>query len=70
MVITVVTESNNEVTELRGTKTIQRLNRILQLVAAASIYDPGETDLDDEQSVPAIKGLDLGDVRLARRLTR
>jgi hypothetical protein len=55
---------------LSGAKTLQRLNRILQLVAAASIYDPGETDLDDEQPVSAITGLDLGDVRLARRLTR
>lgn len=55
---------------LAGRLTLQRLNRILQLVAAASIHDPGESDLDDEQPVSTITGLDLGDVRLARRLTR
>jgi hypothetical protein len=70
MIITVVIEDNNNVTELRGTQTIQRLNRILQLVAAAYSDDPGTSDLDDEQPVSMIKGLDLGDVRLARRLTR
>lgn len=32
--------------------------------------DPGTSDLDDGQPVYAVKGLDLGDVRLARRLTR
>ena len=55
---------------LAGVKTLQRLNRILQLVAAAYSDDPGTSDLDDEQPVSAIEGLDLGDVRLARRLTR
>jgi len=60
----------NEDHPLVGNKTLQRLNRILQLVAAASTYDPGEADLDDEQPVSTITGLDLGDVRLARRLTR
>ena len=70
MVITVVIEDNNGVTELRGAETIRRVNRILQLVAAAYSNDPGTSDLDDEQPVSAIKGLDLGDVRLARRLTR
>jgi len=60
----------NEGQPLAGTKTLERLNRILQLVAAAHAYDPGETDLDDEQPVASVTGLDLGDVRLARRLTR
>jgi hypothetical protein len=55
---------------LTGAKTLQRINRILQLVAAAYSDDPGTSDLDDEQPVYAVKGLDLGDVRLARRLTR
>jgi hypothetical protein len=59
-----------EVQEIKGGKTMRDLNHILQLVAAASVYDPGETDLDDEQSVSSITGLTLGDVRLARRLTR
>jgi hypothetical protein len=60
----------NEDHPLVGNKTLERLNRILQLVAAASTHDPGESDLDDEQSVASVTGLDLGDVRLARRLTR
>jgi len=62
--------TTNEAEPLSGVKTVERLNHILQLIAAASIYDPGETDLDDEQPVAAVSGLDLGDVRLARRLTR
>lgn len=60
----------NEDEPLAGIKTLQRLNRILQLVAAAYSDDPGTSDLDDEQPVSAVRGLDLGDVRLARRLTR
>jgi hypothetical protein len=60
----------NEDDPLTGVKTLQRINRILQLVAAAYSDDPGTSDLDDEQPVYAVKGLDLGDVRLARRLTR
>jgi hypothetical protein len=67
--ITSVTTSNED-EPLKGIKTLQRLNRILQLVAAAYSDDPGTSDLDDEQPVSVIKGLDLGDVRLARRLTR
>lgn len=59
----------SEITELDGAETMQRLNHILQLVAAAYPDDPGTSDLDDEQPVSAITGLDLGDVRLARRLT-
>lgn len=74
MIVNVTTMENGkrtcEVNELAGTKTMQRLNHILQLVAAASTYDPGESDLDDEQTVSAVTGLTLGDVRLARRLTR
>jgi hypothetical protein len=60
----------NEDQPIVSNKTLQRLNRILQLVAAAYSDDPGTSDLDDEQPVSAITGLDLGDVRLARRLTR
>jgi uncharacterized membrane protein YjjP (DUF1212 family) len=60
----------NEEHPLTGAKTLQRINRILQLVAAAYSDDPGTSDLDDSQPVYAVKGLDLGDVRLARRLTR
>jgi hypothetical protein len=64
--VTVTTEND----PLTGAKTLQRINRILQLVAAAYSDDPGTSDLDDEQPVSTITGLDLGDVRLARRLTR
>lgn len=60
----------SEINELEGAKTMQRLNHILQLVAAAYSDDPGTSDLDDEQPVSAVTGLTLGDVRLARRLTR
>lgn len=42
------------------------LRRLLTKIATAHTYDPGETDLDDEQ--PVTVGIDLGDVRLARRL--
>jgi hypothetical protein len=45
-----------------------RLRSLLEKIAAASSYDPGETDLDDEQPVTA--KLTLGDVRLARGLLR
>lgn len=69
MITSVVVERNNELTELKGTKTIQQLNHILQLIAEASVYDPGETDLDDEQPV-TVRGLTLGDIRMARRLVR
>lgn len=48
--------------------TIQRLNAILELIAAAYEDDPGVSDLDDEQSARSVRGLTLGDVRLARRL--
>lgn len=60
----------NEDQPLVGNQTLQRLNRILQLVADAYSDDPGTSDLDDEQPAYSVKGLDLGDVRLARRLTR
>lgn len=74
MIVSITTMVNDtrvcEVNELAGTKTMQRLNHILQLVAAAYSDDPGTSDLDDEQSVSAVTGLTLGDVRLARRLTR
>ena len=70
MIISVFIERDDELAEIDGTKTMQRLNRILQLVAAAYSDDPGTSDLDDEQPVGTMTGLDLGDVRLARRLTR
>lgn len=50
-------------------RSVQRFKALLQKIAEASAYDPGETDLDDEQPVRAI-GFTLGDVRLARRLLR
>jgi hypothetical protein len=49
-------------------KSVQRFRLLLTKIAKASVYDPGETDLDDEQHVSA--HLNLGDVRLARRLLR
>lgn len=45
-----------------------KLDSLLRLIAKASTYDPGETDLDDEQ--PISLGLTLKEVRLARRLLR
>jgi hypothetical protein len=49
--------------------SVKQFRKLLTLIAEASAYDPGETDLDDEQPV-TVRGLDLGDVRLARRLLR
>lgn len=43
-----------------------QINPLLRKIAAASVYDPGETDLDDEQ--PVNLSITLGDVRTARRL--
>lgn len=68
MITSVVISTEDE--PLKGRLTLQRLNRMLQLIAAAYSDDPGTSDLDDEQPVSTITGLDLGDVRLARRLTR
>lgn len=45
---------------------LPRLRRLLHKIAVAHNYDPGETDLNDEQ--PVAVSLDLGDVRLARGL--
>lgn len=75
MIISVIRTYSNasageQVEQLSGAKTMQRLNHILQLIAAAYSDDPGISDLDDEQPVSAVTGLTLGDVRLARRLTR
>lgn len=42
------------------------LRALLTKIATAHTYDPGETDLDDKQ--PVTLAIDLGDVRLARRL--
>lgn len=50
-------------------RSVQKFRALLQQIAEASIYDPGETDLDDEQPV-TVRGLTLGDVRMARRLVR
>ena len=44
----------------------RHLNPLLRKVATASVYDPGETDLDDEQ--PVSLTVTLGDVRKARWL--
>ncbi len=55
--------------QMSGTKTIQQLNHIMQLVAAAYSDDPGTSDLDDDQPSYPVR-FTLGDVRLARRLTR
>ena len=46
--------------------SVIRLRMLLAKLAAASVYDPGESDLDDEQSIKLT--VDLGDVRMARRL--
>jgi hypothetical protein len=70
MIKRVIAEDHGTTTwELNGNKTIQRVNHIFQLIAAAYENDPGTSDLDDEQPVYPIR-LTLGDVRLARRLTR
>ena len=50
-------------------RSVERLRRLLERIATASTYDPGETDLDDEQSAQRV-AVDLGDVRMARRLLR
>lgn len=49
-------------------RSAERLRALFEKIAAASVYDPGETDLDDEQTVRLT--IDLGDVRMARRLLR
>ena len=49
---------------------LERLNQLLKKIAAAYDDDPGVSDLDDEQPAATIRDLNLGDVRLARRLTR
>lgn len=49
-------------------RSIERLRSLFAKIAAASPYDPGETDLDDEQPIRVT--VDLGDVRMARRLLR
>jgi hypothetical protein len=42
----------------------ERLRELARLIAAASDYNPGESDLDDEQPVTCY--ITLGDVRRAR----
>lgn len=49
-------------------QSVERFHTLLKKIAEASTYDPGETDLDDEQPVRLM--IDLGDVRMARRLLR
>jgi hypothetical protein len=49
--------------------SVKQFRKLLTLIAEAHTYDPGETDLDDEQPV-TVRGLNLGDIRLARRLLR
>lgn len=49
--------------------SVKKFRALLQRIADASTYDPGETDLDDEQPV-TVRGFTLRDVRLARRLLR
>lgn len=49
-------------------RSVERFHTLLKKIAEASTYDPGETDLDDEQ--PVRLTIDLGDVRMARRLLR
>src|SRR6185436_14294378 len=46
-------------------RSVEKFKALLQTIAGASVYDPGET----EQPV-TVKGLTLGDVRMARRLLR
>jgi hypothetical protein len=48
----------NEDDPLTGAKTLQRINRILQLVAAAYSDDPGTSDLDDRAA--RVRGEGLG----------
>lgn len=48
--------------------SVLRLRSLFAKIAAASPYDPGETDLDDEQPIRVT--VNLGDVRMARRLLR
>ena len=69
MVTSIIIEHGDEAVEIKGTKTIQQLNYVLQVIAAAYSDDPGTSDLDDEQPSYPIR-LTLGDVRLARRLAR
>lgn len=56
-------------TKFQFYSSVVRFRRLLQRIAEASTYDPGEADLDDEQPARSV-GVDLGDVRLARRLLR
>ena len=49
-------------------RSAQRFRDLLTKIANASVYDPGESDLDDEQSISL--RISLGDVRMARRLLR
>lgn len=49
---------------------LTHLNQLLKKIVAAYEDDPGVSDLDDEQPARSVTSLNLGDVRLARQLTR
>ena len=49
-------------------RSVEKFRALLERIAEAHTYDPGETDLDDEQ--PVTVHVTLGDVRMARRLLR
>jgi hypothetical protein len=70
MIVSVSIERQDEFSIVDGESTMARLNALLGRVAAAYSDDPGTSDLDDEQPAYSVTGLTLGDVRLARRLTR
>lgn len=71
MITYIETKSGNGIEQrLNGVRTMQQLNHILQLIAAAYEDDPGVSDLDDDQPAYSVTELTLGDVRLARRLVR
>ena len=65
-----IVRDDGDTTTIANPKTMARLNAMLALVADAYDDDPGVSDLDDEQPADSVSGFDLGDVRLARRLTR
>jgi hypothetical protein len=70
MITAIAIIRGDETSTISNPQTLARLNDILLRVANAYPDDPGTSDLDDEQSVYAVNGLTLGDVRLARRLVR
>lgn len=67
MITSVTYKRNDEIAALNE-KSVERLNALLEKIGRAYPDDPGTADLYDEQPVSA--SLNLGDVRLAWRLTR